>query len=80
MSKISSQQISSTVSHNDMVGQTATVTIKIPKGGIGEVSLVLKGQIQFTTAKCVDPEVEINNNSTVVVKSYDGGILSVAKA
>ncbi len=44
MELVKSQQASSLVADNDLVGLTARVTVAIPGNGIGEVSCVVKSQ------------------------------------
>ena len=39
----------------DLVGQTATVVTRIPEGGIGEVSLVHRGQLMKMGARSAQP-------------------------
>jgi membrane protein implicated in regulation of membrane protease activity len=80
MSLVSKQQTSSTVSLSDMVGLNALVKTRIPKGGVGEVSVSVKGQTKFSTARCVDPEIEILENTAVLIKASDSGLLSVEKS
>jgi len=44
MELVKSQQASSLIAENDLVGLTARVTVAIPADGIGEVSCVVKSQ------------------------------------
>jgi membrane-bound ClpP family serine protease len=70
------QQIANTVSANDTIGKTGTVTTEIVAMGLGEVELVVKGQSVTCLALSADQK-NIPRGKTVRVKDRRGSNLVV---
>jgi len=73
------QQSSSTVGDDDMVGVVGEVSVAIPKGGIGQVGLTVKGQRRYPSARCVG-ETAIEEGVAVKVVHSAGNTVTVERA
>lgn len=74
-----SQQASSEVRMAGLVGQAAEVTIRIPKGGVGQVTLTVGGERSTHIARTAD-ELEIPPGASVVIIAMSGDSLLVERA
>ena len=74
-----SQQASSEVRMAGLVGQTAEVTIGIPKGGVGQVTLTLGGERSTHIARTADGQ-GIPPGAGVVITALAGDSLLVERA
>jgi membrane protein implicated in regulation of membrane protease activity len=72
------QQASSTVVVSELVGKTAKVSITIPAGGVGQVTLPAKGSTMTVMARSQDG-AEIEYGAVVVVKEVVGDQITVAR-
>jgi len=73
-----SQQANSLVNMNSAIGTQGVVTVSIPEGGMGEVSLVVSGMEMFRPARSQDGKA-IRSGSRVRVSSVTGGTFIVAE-
>lgn len=78
MQVVSRQQISSTQSISDFVGSEGVVTTSVPPQGVGEVTLVLRGQRKYFQSSSVDG-TPIDQNVRVKVVSHAGLSLVVER-
>lgn len=62
----------------DYIGLVGRITISVPAGGRGTVSLTVKGQTANTTCISADGST-IPHGSDVYVVSYEGGVASVKR-
>ncbi|MEX1243422.1 MAG: NfeD family protein [Thermoanaerobaculia bacterium] len=74
-----SQQASSEVRMAGLVGQTAEVTIGIPKGGVGQVTLTVGGERSTHIARSTDGQ-GIPPGAGVVITALSGDSLLVERA
>lgn len=74
-----SQQASSEVRMAGLVGQTAEVTIGIPKGGVGQVTLTVSGERSTHIARSTDGQ-GIPPGAGVVITALSGDSLLVERA
>ena len=73
------QQASTDVRLSDLVGQTAEVSVAIPKGGVGQVRCTIGQTMIEKIARAKDGE-EIPGNSSVVVEAIVGETVLVRRA
>jgi len=73
------QQASSTINTSDMLGAVAEVKIEIPSSGLGQVSLVLKNQMVYLSARTKDG-AKIPVGSSVKIVECPGDAVIVEKA
>ncbi len=73
------QQASSIVSHQEMVGEIAEVTTAIPTSGLGEVSVALRGQRFYRSARSEDGK-SIESGKTVLIVAFPADIAIVTRA
>ncbi|MBI3335631.1 MAG: hypothetical protein HY001_03990 [Candidatus Portnoybacteria bacterium] len=71
-----SQQASSTVSQNEMVGQVAEVTTPIPSSGVGEVSFLVRGQRFYRSARS-EVGLSIEGGKTVKIVAFPSDVAVV---
>ncbi|MBI3449736.1 MAG: hypothetical protein HY049_12575 [Acidobacteria bacterium] len=74
-----SQQASSEVRMASLIGMTAEVTVGIPQGGLGQVTLAASGERTTQIARSADGK-PIATGTEVVVKELRGDSLVVARA
>lgn len=72
------QQSSSTVGDDDMVGVVGEVSVAIPKGGIGQVGLTVKGQRRYPSARATG-ETAIEEGVAVKVVHSAGNTVTVER-
>jgi membrane protein implicated in regulation of membrane protease activity len=70
------QQANSLVQASTAVGAEGVVTVSIPEGGLGEVSLLMSGNEMFKSARSMDGAV-IKSGTRVQVRQIAGGALIV---
>lgn len=70
------QQASSTVSQEEMVGEVAEVTTPIPSAGVGEISLILRGQRFYRTARSANNK-PIEGGKTVKIIAFPADVAVV---
>lgn len=73
-----SQQASSHIRTSDLVGNTAQVSVAIPKGGVGQVRCALGDTVVEKVARATSNE-EIPVNTLVKIHSIVGEVLLVAR-
>jgi membrane protein implicated in regulation of membrane protease activity len=74
-----SQQASSEVQITSLLGQTAEVTIGIPEGGVGQVTLTVRGERSTHIARPADGH-PIPPGAEVVITALRGDSLVVARS
>jgi hypothetical protein len=74
-----SQQASSDITASDLLGQTAKVTVTIPRGGLGQVRCVI-GESQIEKIACSHDGSEIPVNSLVQIEDIQADSVVVRKA
>ncbi|MGH9369891.1 MAG: NfeD family protein [Thermoanaerobaculia bacterium] len=74
-----SQQASSEVRMSSLVGQTAEVTIGIPEGGVGQVTLTVGGERSTHIARTADGHA-IAPGAAVAITALSGDSLLVERA
>ena len=74
-----SQQASSAVRMTDLVGRAATVSVAIPAGGVGQVTLTVGGERNEYIARAADGRAVVRG-SEVVITALGGEALVVAPA
>lgn len=74
-----SQQASSHVRTSDLLGNTAQVSVAIPKGGMGQVRCTLGDTVMEKVARSASNE-EIPVNTLVKINSIVGDVLLVARS
>jgi membrane protein implicated in regulation of membrane protease activity len=72
------QQASSTVADDDMVGIVGEVSVAIPKGGVGQVGLTVKGQRRYPSARATG-EAAIEEGTAVKVVHAAGNTVTVER-
>jgi len=73
-----SQQASSHVQTSDLLGNTAQVSVAIPKGGVGQVRCVLGDTVVEKVARAADNE-GIPVNALVKISTIVGGVVLVSR-
>lgn len=71
------QQASSEVRMAALVGKSAEVTVGIPEGGVGQVTLTFRGEQTTHIARSADGHA-INNGAAVVITALRGDSIIVA--
>jgi membrane protein implicated in regulation of membrane protease activity len=74
-----SQQASSHVRTGDLVGNTAQVSVAIPKGGVGQVRCTLGDTVVEKVARAAKDE-EISVNTLVKISTIVGDVVVVERA
>lgn len=74
-----SQQASSEVHMNDLVGRTAEVTVGIPEGGVGQITITLAGERSSHIARPSDGH-PIGMGTEVVITGLRGDSVVVERA
>ena len=74
-----SQQASSEVRMPALVGRNGEVTVAIPKGGVGQVTLAYGGERSEHIARSEDGQA-VPRGSLVVVRGFGGDSIVVARA
>jgi membrane protein implicated in regulation of membrane protease activity len=74
-----SQQASSEVRMSSLVGQAAEVTIGIPKGGVGQVTVTVGGERSMHIARAADGGA-ISPGSAVAITALSGDSVLVERA
>lgn len=74
-----SQQASSAVRMSDLVGRSATVSVAIPAGGVGQVSLTVGGERNEYIARAADGQAVVRG-CDVVITALGGEALVVTPA
>jgi len=74
-----SQQASSHVRTGDLVGNTAQVSVAIPKGGVGQVRCTLGDTVVEKVARSANNE-EISVNTLVKIQNIAGDVVLVGRA
>ncbi len=74
-----SQQASSEVHMASLVGKSAQVTVGIPEGGVGQVSLTFKGEQTTQIARSSDGRA-IKTGTDVVITALRGDSIVVARS
>lgn len=72
------QQSSSTVADDDVVGVVGQVSVAIPKGGVGQVGLTVKGQRRYPTARAAG-DATIEEGVAVKVIHSAGNTVTVER-
>jgi len=73
------QEASSDIHIGDLVGNTADVTVAIPKGGLGQVRCAMGESVVEKIARSVDGE-EIPSNTAVKIEAIVGETVLVRKS
>ena len=74
------QQVTSTVSSDDLINSTAEVKTAIPASGVGQISVVVKNQLRYMPARTKEGQTIEEGTVVKVVACPGGGAVVVEKA